>query len=144
MSPDFRPPENAIFPTRYRENGLFKEKPSEKGHFLFMAWENRMSQGVENRGSLIGVSLALRKVSWIAKPIVCKLERLSCFHGMDAFHGGRQVGDILSLRVCEDVWAMCNRHLSYDNGIACIPSLVAPEDNMCIVVVGHGHRSPLC
>ena len=51
MSPDFLPLRDAIFPTREREN-----------RFPFLTWENRISQWVENRGSLISVPLALREV----------------------------------------------------------------------------------
>ena len=56
------PCEMRFFSTRERENGLFKEKRSAKNHFPFLAWEKkkRISQGVENRGSLISVPLALR------------------------------------------------------------------------------------
>ena len=60
MSPDFDPLRDAIFPTRGRENGLFNEKPSTKAIFPFSRGKNRISQGVENRGSLISVPLALR------------------------------------------------------------------------------------
>ena len=34
-----------------------------KGHFPFIAWANCMSQGIENRGSLIGVPLVDKTVS---------------------------------------------------------------------------------
>ena len=51
-----------MFPTRERENGLFREKPSTKAVFPFSRGKNRISQGVENRGSLISVPLALRGV----------------------------------------------------------------------------------
>ena len=61
MSPDFRPSARCVFPTRERENGLFKEKPSTKAVFPFPHGKNRISQGVENRGSLISVPLALRE-----------------------------------------------------------------------------------
>ena len=54
------PVQDAIFPTRERENGLFKEKPSTKAIFPSSHGKNRISQGVENRGSLINVPLALR------------------------------------------------------------------------------------
>ena len=49
-----------IFPTRERETGLFGEKPSTKAIFPFSRGKNRIWQGVENRGSLISVPLALR------------------------------------------------------------------------------------
>ena len=38
----------------------FKEKPSTKAIFPFSRGENRISQGVENRGSLISMPCALR------------------------------------------------------------------------------------
>ena len=59
-APIFHPLRDAIFPTRVRENGLFKEKPSTKAAFPFSRGKNRISQGVENRGSPISVPLALR------------------------------------------------------------------------------------
>ena len=49
---------DAIFPTRERENGLFKESFFEKAVFPFSRGKNRISQGVENRGSLISVPLS--------------------------------------------------------------------------------------
>ena len=54
------PREMRFFPTRERENGLFKEHPLTKAVFPFSRGKNRISQGVENRGSLISVPLALR------------------------------------------------------------------------------------
>ena len=60
MSADFLPPARCDFPTRERENGRFGEKPSKDGHFPFLAWEKSHLAGVENRGSLISVPLALR------------------------------------------------------------------------------------
>ena len=48
---------------RERENGLFKAKPSTKAVFPFSRGKNRISQGVENRGSLISAPLAL-SVFW--------------------------------------------------------------------------------
>ena len=45
---------------RERENGLFKEEPSKKAILPVSRGKNRISQGVENRGSLISVPLALR------------------------------------------------------------------------------------
>ena len=39
-----------------------KKNPLQKAIFPFLAWENRISQRVENRGSLISVPLALRVV----------------------------------------------------------------------------------
>ena len=59
----FYPLRDAIFPTRERENGLFKENPSTKAVFPFSRGKNRISQGVENRGSLISVPLALREMT---------------------------------------------------------------------------------
>ena len=58
--PIFYPLRDAILPTRERENGLFNEKPSTKAIFPFSRGKNRISRGVENRGSLISVPLALR------------------------------------------------------------------------------------
>ena len=55
------PCEMRSFPTRERENGLLREGFSLKRPFsLSRAGKNRISQGVENRGSLISVPLALR------------------------------------------------------------------------------------
>ena len=51
------PLRDAIFPTRERENGLFKEKTLDKGHFPFLAWEKSHLAGGRNRGSLIIVCL---------------------------------------------------------------------------------------
>ena len=49
---------------RERENGLFKERFSLKRPvFPFSREKDRISQGVENRGSLISVPLALRGTS---------------------------------------------------------------------------------
>ena len=50
-----------FFPREKGENGLFKEKPWTKAIFAFSRGKNRISQGVENRGSLISVPLALRE-----------------------------------------------------------------------------------
>ena len=79
MSPDFLPPARCDFPTRERENGPFKEKPSTKAISPFSRRKNRISQGVENRGSLISVPLALskkmgigrRKTGWFPNRVVC-------------------------------------------------------------------------
>ena len=68
MSPDFLPLARCDFPTRERENGLFKEKPSTKAIFPFSRGKNRISRGVENRGSLISVPLALRQVTRADRP----------------------------------------------------------------------------
>ena len=53
------PCEMRFFP---REKGkmAFVEGFFCNGRFPFLAWENRISQGVENRGPLISVPLALR------------------------------------------------------------------------------------
>ena len=59
----FYPLRDAIFPTREREKGLLKEKPSTKAIFPFSRGKDRISQGVENRGSLISVPLALSEIS---------------------------------------------------------------------------------
>ena len=48
-----------------RENSRFKEEPSRKAIFPFSRGKNRISQGVENRGSLISMPLALRDLSWV-------------------------------------------------------------------------------
>ena len=48
-SPHFLPPARCDF-----------SQASRKGRFPFLAWENRISQGIENRGSLTRVPLALR------------------------------------------------------------------------------------
>ena len=40
---------------------IFKQKPSKKAIFPLSRGKNRISQGVENRGSLISVPLALRE-----------------------------------------------------------------------------------
>ena len=55
MSPDFLPPARCDFShaRKGKQRPNFKEKPV----FPFLAWENRISQGVENRGSLILVCL---------------------------------------------------------------------------------------
>ena len=61
MSPDFLPPARCdVFHAR-KGNGLFKERPSTKAISPFSRGKNRISQGVENRGSLITVPLALRE-----------------------------------------------------------------------------------
>ena len=54
------PREMSFFPTRERENGLFKENPLTKAILPFSRGKNRISQGVENRGSLISAPLALK------------------------------------------------------------------------------------
>ena len=54
------PLRDAIFPTRERGNGLCRGIFFEKAVFPFSCGKNRISQGVENRGSLISVPLALR------------------------------------------------------------------------------------
>ena len=61
VSSHFLPPARCDLPTRERENGLCQRKTSTKVVFPFSRGENRISQGVENRGSLISVPLALRE-----------------------------------------------------------------------------------
>ena len=53
--PDFYPLRHAIFPSWHRENHLFKANPLKIANFPCVTWEDRMSQGVENRGSVISV-----------------------------------------------------------------------------------------
>ena len=48
------------FPMRESENGLFRGFLFEKAILPVSHGKNRMSQGVENRGSQISVPLALR------------------------------------------------------------------------------------
>ena len=55
------PCEMRCLPREKGENGLFKEKPSTKAISPFARGKNRISQGVENRGSLISAPLALRE-----------------------------------------------------------------------------------
>ena len=64
----FYPLQYAIFPMRYGEKAIFKEKPSTMAIFPLSREKNRMSQGVENRGSLISVPLALRFVKVCSRP----------------------------------------------------------------------------
>ena len=59
VNPTFYPLRHAIFPTRYREKAIFKEKPSPKAIFTLPRAKNRMSQGVQNRGSQMSVPLAI-------------------------------------------------------------------------------------
>ena len=54
------PCEMRFFPREKGENGLFRDKPSTKAIFPFSRGKNRISQGVENRGSLISAALDLR------------------------------------------------------------------------------------
>ena len=51
-----------MFPTRERQIGLCGGFFFEKAVFPFSRGKNRISQGVENRGSLISVPLALREL----------------------------------------------------------------------------------
>ena len=51
-----------FFPREKGKTAFFKEKPSTKAFFPFSRGKNHISQGVENRGSLISVPLALRDV----------------------------------------------------------------------------------
>ena len=48
---------------RHRENYHFEGVSLKMAIFACAVWQNRMSQGVENRGSLIGVSLALKEMT---------------------------------------------------------------------------------
>ena len=54
------PCEMRFFPREKGKTAFFKEKPSTKAVFPFSRGKNRISQGVENRRSLISVPLALR------------------------------------------------------------------------------------
>ena len=54
------PLRDAIFPTRKKENGLCRGFFLKRAIFPFSRGKNRISQGVDNRGSLISVPLALR------------------------------------------------------------------------------------
>ena len=56
-----------FFPTRERENGLCRGFFSKKAIFPFSRGKNRISQGIENRGSLISVPLALREGGFLRK-----------------------------------------------------------------------------
>ena len=56
-----------IFATREKENGLWRGFFFEKAVFPFSRGKNHISQGVENRGSLIGVPLALGQKTKVAK-----------------------------------------------------------------------------
>ena len=60
MSPDFLPPARCDFPTQERGNDLCRGFFIEEAVFPFSRGKDRFSQGVENRGSLISVPLALR------------------------------------------------------------------------------------
>ena len=61
VSPDFLRPARCDFPhARKGKRPKFKDKRSAKAVFPFLRGKNRISQGVENRGSLISVPLALR------------------------------------------------------------------------------------
>ena len=56
------PCEMRFFPCEKGKTAFFKENPSTKAVFPFSRGKNRISQGVENRGSLISVPLALRVI----------------------------------------------------------------------------------
>ena len=56
--PRFSTPCEVRFFPRDTGKGHFKEKPSEKAIFPLSRGKNRISQGLENRGSLISVPLA--------------------------------------------------------------------------------------
>ena len=60
MSPDFYPLRDAILPPQEMENGLFRETSLKRPFSPFSRGKNGISQGVENRGSLVSVPLALR------------------------------------------------------------------------------------
>ena len=57
---------------RERENGLCRAFFFEKAVFPFSRGKNRISQGLENRGSLISVPLALRD-------LFCRHDRIRAF-----------------------------------------------------------------
>ena len=82
MSPDFLPPARCDFSHAEKgENGLFKEKPSTKAVFPFSRGKNRISQGVESRGSLISLPLALREITInsLPGPSEIHLQSYRCF-----------------------------------------------------------------
>ena len=54
------PCEMRFFPREKGKTAILKEKPSKKAIFPFSREKNRISQGVENRGSLISAPLAAR------------------------------------------------------------------------------------
>ena len=56
------PCEMRFFPREKGETAFFKEKSSTEAVFPFSRGKNRVSRGVENRGSLISVPLALRGI----------------------------------------------------------------------------------
>ena len=56
------PCEMRFFPREKGKTAFVKGNPSTKAVFPFSRGKNRISQGVENRGSLISVPLALREV----------------------------------------------------------------------------------
>ena len=60
MSPDFLPPARCDVPHARKGKRPFQRETLVKGRFPFSRGENRIAQGVENRGSLISVPLALR------------------------------------------------------------------------------------
>ena len=60
MSLVFLPPARCDFSHARKGKRPFQRKTLDKGHFPFSRGENRISQGVESRGSLISVPLALR------------------------------------------------------------------------------------
>ena len=60
VSPDFLPPAACDFPTRHSENGHFQGIRLKIVVFPASRRRNCMSQGVENRDSLVNVPLALR------------------------------------------------------------------------------------
>ena len=61
MSPDFPPPARCDVSHAREEKRPLSRVFFDKGRSPFSRGENRISQGVENRGSLISVPLALRE-----------------------------------------------------------------------------------
>ena len=61
VSPDFLPPARCDFSHARKGKWPLSRVFLWKCRFPFLAWENRISREVENRGSLISVPLALRE-----------------------------------------------------------------------------------
>ena len=80
------PLRDAIFPTRERENGLCRGFFFQKAIFPFSRGKNRISQGGENRGSLISVPLALR----VARNFLGRMGVFFCFSRVFMHSGGRE------------------------------------------------------
>ena len=73
------------------KKSIFKAKTLNKGHSRFIVWENCMSQGVENRGSLISVPLALRVVwMWLANHASAEKKAITSFRHFRAYRPSRQ------------------------------------------------------